>query len=161
MSADWPELTIGQLARRTGLATSAIRYYERVGLLPPAERVSGQRRYREDAVARLAFIGAAQHAGFTLAEIRGLAARAEDARELATPMRELSARKLPEVHAAIERAQAMRAWLEVASGCDCGSTADCTLFPQPGDPASHLPLHTTPGSGCRRATSKVEAGDVR
>ena len=95
MSAASPELTIGDLAHRAGLATSAIRYYERVGLLPPAARVSGQRRYGEDDVARLAFIGAAQHAGFTLAEIRELADRADDAQELATPMRELSARKLP------------------------------------------------------------------
>ena len=153
MSADWPELTIGELAHRAGLATSAIRYYERVGLLPPAARVSGQRRYGEDAVARLAFIGAAQHAGFTLAEIRELADRTDDARELATPMRELSARKLPEVRAAIERAQEMRVWLEVASGCECGGTEECTLFPQPGDLASQLPLHTPPGSSCRRATN--------
>jgi len=155
MPADWPELTIGELAHRAGLATSAIRYYERVGLLPPAARVSGQRRYAEDAVARLAFIGAAQHAGFTLAEIRELADRAHDTRELAAPMRELSARKLPEVRAAIERAEEMRVWLEVASGCECGSPEDCTLFPQPEDGASHLPMHITPGSGCRRATNEV------
>ena len=152
MSADWPELTIGELAHRAGLATSAIRYYERVGLLPTAERVSGQRRYREDALARLAFIDAAQHAGFTLAEIRELADRTDDARELSTPMRELSARKLPAVRAAIERAQEMQVWLETASHCECDNTEDCTLFPQPGDPASHLPLYTPPGSSCRRAT---------
>ena len=149
MSADWPELTIGELARRAGLATSAIRYYERVGLMPPAQRVSGQRRYHEDGLARLAFIGAAQEAGFTLAEIRELADRAEG--RLATPMRELSARKLPEVRAAIERAEEMRAWLEAASGCECDSTEDCALFPQPGDSASQLPVHTVPGSSCRRA----------
>ena len=115
--------------------------------------MSGQRRYREDALARLAFIDAAQHAGFTLAEIRELTERADDARELATPMRELSARKLPEVRAAIERAEEMRAWLEAASGCECGSTEDCTLFPQPGDQVSPLPVHIVPGSSCRRATS--------
>ena len=153
MSAASPELTIGELAHRAGLATSAIRYYERVGLLPLAARVSGQRRYGNDAVARLAFIGAAQRAGFTLAEIRDMADRADDAQELAAPMRELSARKLPAVRAAIERAQEMQVWLETASRCECDSTEDCTLFPQPGDLASHLPLHTPPGSSCRRATN--------
>ena len=161
MSAAWPELTIGELAHKAGLATSAIRYYERVGLLPRAARVSGQRRYGEDALARLAFIDAAQHAGFTLAEIRELADRADDAQELARPMRELSARKLPEVRAAIERAQEMRVWLEVASGCECGSPQDCTLFPQPGDPASQLPLHPTPDSSCRRAANQGHVADVR
>src|ERR687889_574877 len=95
LSTDWSELTIGELAQRAGLATSAIRYYERVGMLPPAERVSGQRRYGEDAVARLAFIAAAQNAGFTLREIRELADRAEDEHGFAAPMRELSLRKLP------------------------------------------------------------------
>jgi len=154
VSAGWPDLTIGELARRAGLATSAIRYYERVGLLPPAERVSGQRRYGEDAVGRLSFIAAAQNAGFTLREIRELADRADDAPGLAKPMRELSARKLPEVRAAIERAEAMRAWLEVAEGCECGSTDECALFPEPGDAAPPLTvLHVPPGSGCRRVES--------
>jgi MerR family transcriptional regulator, redox-sensitive transcriptional activator SoxR len=131
MPGDWPDLTIGQIARRAGVATSAIRYYECVGLLPAAERVSGQRRYGEDAVGRLAFIAAAQNAGFTLSEIRELGERTDASRDLAAPMRELSARKLPEVRAAIERAEAMRAWLEVASGCECASTEECALFPQP------------------------------
>jgi MerR family transcriptional regulator, redox-sensitive transcriptional activator SoxR len=155
MSNGLPELTIGELARRAGLATSAIRYYERVGLLPPADRVSGQRRYGEETVGRLAFIAASQNAGFTLREIRELADRSDDARELAAPMRELSARKLPEVRAAIEHAEAMRTWLEVASGCECASTEECALFPQPaeGDAAARLPLSVQPGSGCRRAAT--------
>src|ERR671923_1495551 len=91
----WPELTIGEVARRAGVATSAIRYYERVGLLPPAERVSGQRRYGEETLGRLAFIGVAQNAGFSLREIRELVARAAEEDDLATPMRALSERKLP------------------------------------------------------------------
>lgn len=120
-------------------------------LLPPADRVSGQRRYGEETVGRLAFIAASQNAGFTLREIRELG----DARELATPMRELSARKLPQVRAAIEHAEAMRTWLEVASGCECASTEECALFPQPGegDAAARLPLPVQPGSGCRRAAT--------
>jgi MerR family transcriptional regulator, redox-sensitive transcriptional activator SoxR len=154
LSANPPELTIGQLAQRAGLATSAIRYYERVRLLPPAERVSGHRRYGEDALARLAFIAAAQNAGFTLREVRELADRADGEGGFAAPMRELSARKLPEVRAAIERAEAMSTWLEVAGGCECGNIEDCTLFPQPGDDVPALTVvHVSPGSSCRRATT--------
>ena len=67
---DWPELTIGEVARRTGVATSAIRYYESIGLLPEPERESGQRRYRESVIGRLAFVGVAQSAGFSLGSDR-------------------------------------------------------------------------------------------
>ena len=55
-----PELTIGEVARRAGIATSSIRYYERVGLLPPPERVHGQRRYDTDVLGKLGFIGVAR-----------------------------------------------------------------------------------------------------
>jgi MerR family redox-sensitive transcriptional activator SoxR len=152
MSNEWSELTIGEVARRAGVAASAIRYYERVGLLPPPERVSGQRRYGEETLGRLAFIAVAQNAGFTLREIRELVARTDDEHDLAGPMRALSERKLPEVRAAIERAQAMRSWLEVASGCDCASTEECTLFPQPGDEPLALEVITVPAlGGCGRA----------
>jgi len=68
--------TIGEVARRAGVATSAIRYYERVGLLPPADRVSGQRRYGEETTGHLAFIAVAQNAGFCREEASdGLGAR--------------------------------------------------------------------------------------
>jgi len=65
-------LTIGQVAGRAGLRTSHIRFYERVGVLPRPERVSGQRRYGEDVLHRLSIIDVAQRAGLTLDEIRPL-----------------------------------------------------------------------------------------
>jgi MerR family redox-sensitive transcriptional activator SoxR len=65
-------LTIGEIAARAGLNTSHIRYYERVGVLPTADRESGRRRYHEDVLHRLAIIDVAQRAGFTLDEIRDL-----------------------------------------------------------------------------------------
>src|SRR4051812_4829529 len=61
---EFPALTIGEVARRTGLATSSIRYYERIGLLPEPSRLQGQRRYDADVVGKLGFIGVAQSAGF-------------------------------------------------------------------------------------------------
>ena len=67
-------LTIGEVAERVGLRTSALRYYEDEGLLEPAARVGGQRRYEEDAVDRLVVIQFCRRLGFTLAEIRDLLA---------------------------------------------------------------------------------------
>ena len=60
---------IGELARRTGVAASALRYYERVGLLSPAGRVGGWRHYPPSSAERVALIRLCQDAGFTLAEI--------------------------------------------------------------------------------------------
>ncbi|MGH9014894.1 MAG: MerR family transcriptional regulator [Acidimicrobiia bacterium] len=62
-------MPIGELARRAGVATSALRYYERIGLLTPAERVSQRRHYPPSSAERLALIRLYQDAGFTLAEI--------------------------------------------------------------------------------------------
>ena len=67
-------LTIGEVARRAGLKTSAIRYYESVGLLPEAPRESGQRRYGDDTLRRLQVIDVAKRAGFSLDEARVLLA---------------------------------------------------------------------------------------
>jgi MerR family transcriptional regulator, redox-sensitive transcriptional activator SoxR len=64
------ELTIGEVARRAGVATSSIRYYERIGLLPRPERSGGQRRYRADVLDRLGFIAVAQSAASSCARSR-------------------------------------------------------------------------------------------
>jgi MerR family transcriptional regulator, redox-sensitive transcriptional activator SoxR len=130
---DWPELTIGEVARRAGVATSAIRYYESIGLLPEPERESGQRRYDESVIGKLAFVGVAQSAGFSLDEIKELVEGVDDREGMAAPMRSLSARKLDEVEALLERTKAMKGWLEVAKECGCGSPAECALFPEAGE----------------------------
>lgn len=65
-------LTIGEIARAAGIATSAIRYYERIGLLPPAKRVNTKRRYDESILQKLAVIRLAQRAGLSIAEIQTL-----------------------------------------------------------------------------------------
>src|SRR5262249_62157663 len=70
MSKQSPLLGIGELGRRTGLATSALRYYERVGLLVPDGRAHGRRYYGPASAERIALIRLCQDAGFTLAEIR-------------------------------------------------------------------------------------------
>jgi DNA-binding transcriptional MerR regulator len=65
-------LTIGEVAARAGVAPSAVRYYERRGLLEPDARSSGQRRYREETLRRLVFIGMMQDAGLALDDIGGI-----------------------------------------------------------------------------------------
>jgi MerR family transcriptional regulator, redox-sensitive transcriptional activator SoxR len=149
-----PELTIGEVARRAGVATSSIRYYERIELLPKPERVSGQRRYRADVLGKLGFIGVAQSAGFKLAEIRELIDSVDSTAGMGEPMRTLSARKLDEVEALLARTQAMKGWLEVAKECGCASPSECALFDSsddgPADPDLALRLVKVAGRNCRR-----------
>lgn len=151
---DSPELTIGEVARRSRVAASTIRYYELIGLLPKPERESGQRRYDDDVLGKLSFIGVAQEAGLTLREVADLMSQIEREPEMADPMRALSSRKLPEVRALIERAEQMRGWLEAAGDCTCSTPDECALFPEPGqwpiDAEAALTLVHVDEDGCRR-----------
>lgn len=138
-------LTIGQLAQRFGLNTSAIRYYERAGVLPEPERVSGQRRYGPDAVKRLEVLEVAKRAGFSLDEARVLLERSEAGTPAFEAVRELAERKLPDVEALIARAEEMRSWLLTATDCSCTSFDACGLFA--GEHMAHRspePLRLTP-----------------
>ncbi len=122
------ELTIGEVAARAGINTSRIRYYERVGVLPHAERgTGGQRRYAPAVLDRLALIDVAQRAGLTLEEIRELTGSENHGERI----RALAERKLPAVEALIARAEAMRAWLQAAQSCDCATVDVCSLFTNP------------------------------
>ena len=103
---DSPQLTIGEVAHRAGVATSSIRYYESIGLLPVPDRMHGQRRYDPDVLGQLAFIGVAQSAGFKLEEIKDLMRGADAADGMGEQMRELSRRKLGEVEEMLARAAA-------------------------------------------------------
>jgi MerR family transcriptional regulator, redox-sensitive transcriptional activator SoxR len=119
-------LTIGEVARRSGVKASTLRYYESLGVLPEPERVSGQRRYTVDVLGRLAVIGVAQRAGCSLEEIRDLLSAADE--PAAPRVRALAASKLPEVEALIGRAHAVRRWLQAASACECETFEACSLF---------------------------------
>jgi MerR family transcriptional regulator, redox-sensitive transcriptional activator SoxR len=121
-------MRIGEIAAQAGIATSQIRYYERIGLLEPAERVSGQRRYGPETLRRLAVIDVAQRAGMSLEEIRVLIEHGNE--PMGEVLRDLAERKLPEIDALIERAQRVRAWLASAQGCSCQSIDSCALFDQ-------------------------------
>lgn len=124
-------LSIGAVARESGKAASAIRYYEEIGLLPAAPRVSGRRRYPETVVRTLAVIETAQRAGLTLDEIRLLLQASPEDGVATEHLREVAERKLPELIALIERAELVRGWLEDAARCLCPTLDNCPLF----DPA--------------------------
>ena len=119
-------LSIGEVARRVGMRTSALRFYESAGLLDPPARRGGQRRYGPTVLQRLAIIELGQRAGFTIAEIRELlAGTAADA--ASDRWRDLAQRKLPEIRALIQRAQEMERWLEEGLRCACLRLEDCRL----------------------------------
>lgn len=125
---DQTTLTISQLARRFGLNSSAIRYYEARGVLPDPPRENGQRRYGADAVRRMEVLEVAKRAGFSLDDARMLLRSAEAGTPAFEALRELAARKLPEVEELVTRAQAMRDWLLLATACSCTTLDACALF---------------------------------
>ncbi len=154
---EFPDLTIGEVARRAGVATSSIRYYERRGLLPEPERVHGQRRYDTAVLGKLGFIGVAQSAGFKLREIKELIDGVDSASGMGEHMRSLSSQKLDEVEMLLARTRAMKGWLEVAKECGCATPAECSLFASPGDEPVDADLAmrvvTVAGKDCRRPSA--------
>ena len=137
-------LTIGQLAQRFGLNTSAIRYYEANGVLPEPARVSGQRRYGPDAVGAWRSSRSPSAPGSHLDEARVLLQSAEAGTPAFEALRELAARKLPDVEALIDRAQAMRDWMLAATDCTCETLDACALFEERRDPTTtNVALHIT------------------
>jgi MerR family transcriptional regulator, copper efflux regulator len=130
-------MRIGELARSAGLATSALRYYEQAGLLPPPERTeAGYRLYGPEAVGRLAFIRRAQALGLSVREIRRLveSPRAGNAEERAV-LRRVVAHKVAEVERRRQELSDLQADLEAlyvrllrAPGPDCGHVGDCACW---------------------------------
>lgn len=121
-------LSIGEVAKRAAVSASAIRYYERRGLMPEPERIGGQRRYAAAAVRRLEIIAAAKRGGLTLDEIGVLLTSGEEGGPGRERLRALAAAKLPEADAQIERARARRDWLAAAGACECETLETCALL---------------------------------
>ena len=101
-------LTIGNIAKRTGLSASAIRYYERRGLLRPSRLQNGYRDYDEDAVKALRFLSQAQALGITLKEIKQLLELTRDGRPPCKAVRELAYQHLSEIDLKIRQLRSLR-----------------------------------------------------
>lgn len=129
-------LPIGELARRTGLAVSAIRYYEAQGLIQPWRNAGGQRRFQRADLRRLSFVMIAQQFGFSLPEIREMMARLPGHRTptpkdwiaISTEFRDV-------LDARIAVLEKMRDNLDGCIGCGCLSLPKCKLY-NPDDKAA-------------------------
>ena len=120
------QLTISQVARQIRLRPSAIRYYERIGLLPRAERLSGQRRYDPTVLYRLATIQRARQLGFTLTEIRHLFFGFRDITRPSERWRTLSQRKLAQLDELMDGIKAVRGVLrKLMTKCRCDTLDQC------------------------------------
>ena len=120
-------LTIGELADRTGVATSALRYWEEFGLLPAPARVCGQRRYPLSAIGLVGLILLLRDVGFTLREINALIASRSPAGD-GDGRRELHRRKLTELDERIAQAQAARTAVAHTLACPHEDIFDCPNF---------------------------------
>jgi MerR family transcriptional regulator, redox-sensitive transcriptional activator SoxR len=121
-----PLLTISEVARQVGLQPSAIRYYEQIGILPPAQRISGQRRYDTTVLYRLAVIQRAQQTGFTLDEVQQLFFGFGNVTRASERWQRLSKRKLAELDGLMDGIRTMRRLLKrMLQNCCCDTLEQC------------------------------------
>ncbi len=133
-----PFLSIGEVGARTGLAVSAIRFYESRGLVSPTRNAGGQRRFARSDIRKLSFVMIAQQLGFTIEEIGHHLRKLPNGR---APTRKdwstMSRRFRAELDERIERLTLLRDRLDGCIGCGCLSLDKCSLY-NPGDRASDL-----------------------
>jgi len=123
------EISIGQLAHRTGLARSAIRYYEDEGLVHPERTAAGQRRFLRADIRRLSFVMIAQRLGFPLARIRTLLDTLPDRRPPnARDWSRISTEIRGELDDRIAQLERLRDTLDGCIGCGCLSLDRCALY---------------------------------
>jgi MerR family transcriptional regulator, redox-sensitive transcriptional activator SoxR len=140
-------LTIGEAATRIGVSSSALRFYERAGLIAAARTEGGQRRYARDVLRRVAFIRGAQAVGMKLTDIKDATDHLpSDRAPTKEEWHELSERWRPQLDAKIAVLLAIRDKLENCIGCGCQSLDSCAIF-NPGDVAAS----EGPGSALTRS----------
>ena len=119
------QITIGQVSEQTGLATSAIRYYEREGLLPKAPKEGGRRVYDPDILDRLAVIELAKSAGMTIAETKRLLGPLGRGRPAAQAWQRMTRDKVTEIDDRIAQLEKMKSLLTMLTACDCPTLEEC------------------------------------
>jgi len=124
-------LLIGEVARRAGLSTSALRYYERIGLLPPPARVSKRRSYDSKVIGRIRIILLALDAGFTVKETKTFLSGYPLSTTPAERWRALATKKLAELDAQITRLAQMKSILNDSFHCRCVRIEDCEKYMPP------------------------------
>jgi MerR family redox-sensitive transcriptional activator SoxR len=156
-------LSIGEVAERTGVSVSALRFYESEGMVTPTRSAGGQRRFPRDALRRIAFIRVAQRVGLTLDEIRtALATLPEQRTPTAADWARLSRAWKTHLDERIRLLEGLRDELSSCIGCGCLSLHACKLY-NPDDRARALgqgpryllgdtALDVVPGLATRRET---------
>ena len=146
-------MLIGEVAARSGFAASALRYYERQGLITSGRSSGGQRQFHRSVLRRLAFVRAAQSVGLSLEEVRDALATLPDSR---TPTRadwaRLSASWRARLDEQIAALEALRDGLTSCIGCGCLSLRRCALY-NPGDRMAEA------GPGARLLPPALRAGE--
>jgi MerR family redox-sensitive transcriptional activator SoxR len=118
-------MKIGQLAQLSGVNSSAIRYYEKMSLLPLPHRNGGQRRYAADALDRVLLIRFSSEMGFALSETKLFLSGLRDGVPVGPRWRKLAHHKIREVDEAIRRARRLKSLLDHLLHCRCGSLQIC------------------------------------
>ncbi len=118
-------LPIGELAAATGVAVSALRHYDEIGVISPAERVGGKRHFSRDAIGRVNFVRRAQRIGFRLSEIRDILD------DTSGETRELAAAKIDELRAQQAELAVMIDLLQEMMACGCQVVAECPAVTDP------------------------------
>lgn len=137
-------LSIGEVAKRTGIRASALRYYEEAGILPAPARVRGRRHYGPDVIRRIDVLRFAQQAGFTLEEIKTLFHGFGSDTPLSARWQRLARAKLQELDVQAQRIRRMRRALALSLKCGCVRIEDCSLSPKRASQGSS----THKGFGC-------------
>ncbi len=137
-------LAIGEVAARSGVATSALRYYETLGLITSTRTSGDRRRYRRAVLRRIAVIKAAQQVGLSLDDVAAeFASLPAEAAPTKRDWRRMASRWQPLLQKRIEDLQRVRDSLDSCIGCGCLSMRQCTLY----NPQDEL---STTGPGPRR-----------
>lgn len=118
-------MKIGEVARKAGVRTSAIRFYEKAGVLPPASRQNGQRHFAAEVELQLAVVEFARKAGFTIAEIKLLFHGFRKSAPASARWRRLAQKKYQEMDVQIARLKDMQKLLKRSLRCTCTKLDDC------------------------------------
>ena len=118
-------IMIGELARQAGVATSALRYYERAGLLPAPARACNRRQYASGALGRIRIILLARDAGFSVSETRTFLNGFPVGTKPALRWRVMAKRKIAELDELTARLGQMRSILNASFNCECQRLEDC------------------------------------
>jgi MerR family transcriptional regulator, mercuric resistance operon regulatory protein len=133
-------LAIGELSGRTGVNIETVRYYEKIGLVPPPARTEGGHRAYENAhVARLTFIRRARELGFSLDEVRSLLKLVDGGHYSCSDVRDVTVGHLADVRKKIADLRRLERTLsEVVSRCEGGSVPECPVIEALSKPAGHV-----------------------